>query len=149
MICLWLDDVRPCPAWAIPHKHVPIHYTHWAKTAEEAISLLSSGEVGFISLDHDLSPPEHYEIVVAEGEKVKNSLVKVGEWTPEMWKAVSQSPTGYDVACWIEEAVRFGKIPMPRWACHSANPSGRERIIAAMQRAERYVREELPANEES
>jgi len=44
-IFLWLDDYRPMPA----------HYTHWAKTAREAIALLETGEVVEISLDHDLA----------------------------------------------------------------------------------------------
>lgn len=114
MIALWLDDIRPVP------KFQSIHFTHWAKTAEEAISLLSSGEVEFISLDHDLSE-EHYEIEDWREGEVKGSL------------------TGYDVACWIERAVFLGEIQMPGWACHSANPSGRARIIAAMQRAQDFA----------
>lgn len=43
-IYLWLDDVRPMPE----------HYTHWAKTYQEAIDLLLTGKVVEISLDHDL-----------------------------------------------------------------------------------------------
>ena len=43
-IFLWLDDIRPMPA----------HYTHWAKTARQAIEILQTGEVIECSLDHDL-----------------------------------------------------------------------------------------------
>ena len=43
-IRLWLDDHRPMPA----------HYTHWAKTARQAIEILQTGEVIECSLDHDL-----------------------------------------------------------------------------------------------
>jgi hypothetical protein len=47
MMYLWLDDLRDpahhhCEGWT------------WAKTAEDAIKLLSTGEVEFASLDHDL-----------------------------------------------------------------------------------------------
>lgn len=44
---LWIDDVRPMPEG----------YTHWAKTAEEAISILCDvfcPVVETISFDHDL-----------------------------------------------------------------------------------------------
>lgn len=43
-IRLWLDDVR----------QMPPRYTHWAKTARQAIKLLETGEVTECSLDHDL-----------------------------------------------------------------------------------------------
>jgi len=45
---VWLDDLRPTPAG----------YTHTCRTAKEAIALLSNKQVEFISLDHDLGPPE-------------------------------------------------------------------------------------------
>lgn len=41
---LWVDDIRPAPPW----------YDFWAKTAEDAISVLEAGYVTHISLDHDL-----------------------------------------------------------------------------------------------
>lgn len=43
-ISLWLDDARP----------MPDVFTHHARTAGEAITLLEGGEVTLISLDHDL-----------------------------------------------------------------------------------------------
>jgi hypothetical protein len=43
-IRLWLDDVRAMPP----------RYTHWAKTASQAIKLLETGKVTECSLDHDL-----------------------------------------------------------------------------------------------
>lgn len=46
-ISVWLDDVRPMPAG----------YNIHAKTAKEAIDLLSNGDVDRISLDHDLGEP--------------------------------------------------------------------------------------------
>lgn len=52
-ICLWLDDERPMPEG----------YTHHAKTAQEAIALLETGNVIIMSLDHDLGDgPTGYEV---------------------------------------------------------------------------------------
>jgi hypothetical protein len=95
-----------------------------AHTAREAIDLLATGAVDFISLDHDLAG-EHYTMAHHNGEI---PLPAVGEGT------------GCDVACWIEEAVHAGRITMPGWAVHSANPSGAERLRAAMTSAERFAR---------
>lgn len=103
---LWLDDYRPMPAAT---------FTHWAKTAAEAIAFLETGAVEFISLDHDLCD-EHY----AKQEDA------------------SLEGTGYSVALWIEEAVAEGRIACPEWQIHSMNPSGRDRIRAAMISAERF-----------
>lgn len=47
--------------------------------------------------------------------------------------------TGYDVAKQIEEWVVYGKIPMPRWHVHSANPVGAANITTAMRSAERFA----------
>lgn len=43
--------------------------------------------------------------------------------------------TGYDVACYIEMMVYHGRIPMPTWDVHSANPPGRSRIDRALRTA--------------
>jgi len=47
--------------------------------------------------------------------------------------------TGYEVACVIEWLVHKGKIDMPKWHVHSANPVGRANITAAMQAAEKLA----------
>lgn len=103
---LWLDDYRPMPVAT---------FTHWAKTAAEAIAFLETGAVEFISLDHDLCD-EHYE----------------------KQEDASLEGTGYSVALWIEQAVAEGHISCPEWQVHSMNPSGRDRIIAAMRSADRF-----------
>jgi hypothetical protein len=41
------------------------------------------------------------------------------------------------VAKRIEQWVMEGKIPLPIWEVHSANPVGRQNIEAAMRSAER------------
>jgi hypothetical protein len=91
---LWLDDIRP------PWKHGYFSAT-WAKTAEEAIALLGTGQVRFASLDHDLS--------------VEATL---GNWQNEK--------TGYDVVCWLEEHPEFW--PPEGVRVHSMNPAGRARM---------------------
>lgn len=48
--------------------------------------------------------------------------------------------TGYDVAKRIEELVAEGRIDLPDWQIHSANPVGRRNIEAAMQSAARFAR---------
>jgi len=45
---------------------------------------------------------------------------------------------GHDVATEIETLVHDGKILMPEWAVHSANPVGEAEITAAMKSAEKF-----------
>lgn len=47
--------------------------------------------------------------------------------------------TGYDVAKLVERLVAEGKIAMPSWQVHSANPVGRSNIEGAMRSAERFA----------
>ncbi len=104
MIKLWLDDLRVMPA----------NFTHWAKTADEAIALLQTNRVIEISFDHDLSDLE------SETEK-----------------------TGYTVACFIEEQAYLGNIAPIKWNVHSANPTGAKKIEMAMLNAQKYWKERL------
>ena len=54
---------------------------------------------------------------------------------------IANAGTGYDVACEIEKRVTEGHKP-PRWMVHSANPVGRDNMIAALRAAERlYLRQ--------
>jgi len=96
---LWLDDVRTMPS----------EYDFHAKTAKEAISILSKNIVEFISFDHDLG----YN----------------GEGTEE---------NGATVAHFIEQEVFHGNINMPQWKIHSANPVGVMNIERAKKSAERF-----------
>ena len=47
--------------------------------------------------------------------------------------------TGYTVASAIEEWVFQGRIPMPTWQIHSANPVGRENMRMALYSAENFA----------
>jgi len=50
--------------------------------------------------------------------------------------------TGYDVLCWIEEAVvTQGFIP-PRIFIHSANASARQKMTLAVERIDRFVQQQ-------
>lgn len=46
--------------------------------------------------------------------------------------------TGYDVASWIEEEAFHVRLPRLRWAVHSANPIGRERMEMALLAADAF-----------
>ena len=96
---IWLDDTRPMPAG----------YTHWARTADEAIALLKTGEATEISLDHDLGH--------GEGD------------------GYAEEKTGYTVAKFIEEAAHKGQLKPLRCRVHSQNSVGRENIKQALRSA--------------
>lgn len=93
---LFLDDRLPAPK-------------DWERvqTVKECITVLKSGMVEELSLDHDLGEP----------------MDKKGH-----------EPTGYDVATWIEaQAARGNWMVVPtRIACHSGNVCGRQRIETAI-----------------
>ena len=46
-IRIWLDDVRPMPE----------EYALWCKTAQECLEAVKTGNVDYISFDHDLGDP--------------------------------------------------------------------------------------------
>lgn len=111
---VYLDDIRPCPSgWRL------------ARNYDEAITLLKSGCVEEISLDHDL------------GMEVTGK-VDVDEWDAQILLARGiEAKTGYHVACWIEEAVHMGLIDAPVMHCHSANPAGKKKIMLTIESVER------------
>ena len=97
---LWLDDVRE------PWKHGCIGW-EWAKTAQEAISLLKTGTVTEASLDHDLS-----------------ELATIG-------MAPKGEETGYTVVCWMEDNNVW---PENGVKVHSMNPVGKERMLQVISK---------------
>lgn len=98
---LWLDDVRD------PVRFGAIGFV-WAKTAEEAIAHLRTGEVTFASLDHDLT----IEQTIGTG-----------------WP--THEACGYDVVCWMEE---HGVWPRDGVSVHSMNPAGRARMESVLRK---------------
>lgn len=114
---LWLDDIRPAPeGW------------YWARSAQAAIGLLSTGEVTHISLDYDL------DMVVA-GQRVF-----AHDDEPFMLAEYSDvdAPTGGAVADWILSASREGRIGPLVWTLHTMNAAGRQQMQAALSEAEQY-----------
>ena len=95
---LWLDDIRN------PYHHGAIGAV-WAKTYEDAIELLATGEVEVASLDHDLN----MEQTMGLDNKEK---------------------TGYDVLVWMEE----NNVWPEEVLVHSANPSGKLKMLQVVQR---------------
>jgi hypothetical protein len=105
VIKLWLDDIR----------EMPKGFDYWARTAQDAIRVIKSGEVSYISFDHDLGPLD------ADNRNKNN---------------------GYEVAKYIE-MLAYNKAVKPIvWEIHSQNPVGRERIEVAMMYAMLYWEKE-------
>lgn len=78
----------------------------WVRTADEAIAMLQTGRVTHCSLDHDLDMDATLGYCPSE-------------------------KTGYDVVCWMEE----NNVWPEYIAVHSLNPSGKERMKAAIRRS--------------
>ncbi len=95
---LWLDDVRP------PWKYGAMGW-QWAKTYEEAVTILKTGKIEFASLDHDLAW-EHYP---GSGVDPKDC----------------QEKTGYHVLQYIKDNNLWPKDGI---SVHSMNPVGRQRM---------------------
>jgi len=101
---VWLDDVRP-----MPKEGFDVH----VKTASEAINLIESGRVAFMSFDHDLG----FDLKIMR---------------------CRDEPTGYDVAKAVERLAAEGKIEPFEWAVHSMNPTGAEKIVMALEQADKF-----------
>lgn len=104
---LWLDDIRD------PVKFGCRGFV-WAKTAEEAVAYLKSGEVTYASLDHDLTEKQmvlggYLGIIHDDGVK-----------------------SGYDVVCWLEQNPQY--LPPDGINLHSANPAGRDRMRQVIEK---------------
>jgi hypothetical protein len=102
-IRIWLDDIRSMP------EGFDIH----AKNAYYTIGLILSGNMDYISFDHDLGFFD---------EEIDDS-----------------NNTGYAVAKFIEELAHNENLSMKRigYDIHSDNPVGRRRIEFAMKSAEK------------
>ena len=101
---LYLDDVR-CPkteGWDI------------VRTYDDFVSWITkNGLPDEVSFDHDLAEI-HYDI------KTYTESFKYEE------------KTGYDAAKWMCDYCWTNGLPLPEFNCHSANPVGRENILAVL-----------------
>lgn len=118
---VWLDDVRKPPVgW------------EWAKTAEQAIALVQSGDVTEISLDHDLEP-EHYRVLIESADPNdpnSQAYVTLGGPVEVDEVATTSDRTGYAVCLWMAEH----NVWPPIVRIHSASAPGRERMKSVVQR---------------
>lgn len=122
MIDLWLDDIRPAPpGWV----HV--------KTVSEAKPYFERGEVRRASLDHDLGvcdvcrlamAPLDNEVFIPPAGPYENIYENIPN--------CDHIGTGYTLVCWMEET---GHWPREKPTVHSANPAGRQKMIAAINHA--------------
>lgn len=74
MIRIYLDDLRPTPEG----------FTHRCYTASEAIALLGTGQVEFISFDHDLGPETAgtgYDVARYIEEQVGQGALRCPDWS--------------------------------------------------------------------
>jgi hypothetical protein len=113
-IYLWLDDERKPPS--LSDSGIP--WT-WAKTADEAIEYLKTGEVVFASLDHDLADEHYYENSKAqqEGRPLDTSACK--------------EKTGMSVIDWMEEQNVWPKDGV---RVHTLNGQARERMLSVVNK---------------
>lgn len=101
---LYLDDVRSprTEGWDIVRTYKD--FVSWIK---------KNGLPDEVSFDHDLAEI-YYEL------KPWNESFKYEE------------KTGYDAAKWMCNYCWTNGIPLPEFNCHSANPVGRENILAIL-----------------
>jgi hypothetical protein len=81
-ISVWLDDVRDPNNSLIQKDFGAKSGMIWAKTANEAINLLKSNNVTFMSFDHDLGEGNGsgYEVAVFVEEMAYNGSINRFEW---------------------------------------------------------------------
>lgn len=86
---LWLDDIREAPeGWK------------WVNTVEEAINLISTGEVVEASLDHDLGDGQQ------EGYRLVLWMAENDVWPSDAISVHSSNPPGSERMCGVIE--RYG-----------------------------------------
>lgn len=94
---LWFDDVRVAPlGWT------------WAKSFDDAVVLLRTGNVGNASLDHDM-----------------------GGWADGGLAFDPNAPDGTDLVDWMVENATY---PNGWVQVHSSNPAGADRMVNTLLR---------------
>jgi len=110
---LWLDDMR-LPPWG---------YDLWAKTADEAISLLEfhGGKVTHCSLDHDLAD-EHYAAHHDNSGGYMDPVIPID-------RSEYKEKTGYEVLEWMHEHDAW----VSDVSVHTMNPKGRLDMLRKLE----------------
>lgn len=127
MLKLWLDDLRPAPVgWA------------WAKTYEEALSVLEGTYVTDASFDHDLG----YGLLP---EDTPGEYFSGGTFIPDA-KYDNNLKTGYDL---VRKMVELDLWPVRSLAVHSANPVGAAAMCGTIERYGPYEKKDHVVYEHS
>jgi len=115
---LFLDDIRnpKSDGWEIVR-----NYEDFVKYITE------NGLPDEISFDHDL------------GDDIARENVENGMSKKKARALKKESKSGYDCAKWLCEYCWGNGIPLPTWNVHSANPVGRDNIIAILQSFEKKL----------
>jgi hypothetical protein len=123
---LFLDDVRE-----IRQVYARTNTQEWflAKNYAEFVKCISNhGLPIFISFDHDLAH-EHYRQSMYDSDKHYNEYYTDGTF---------KEKTGYDCAKWLVEYCLDNNLDLPKWACHSMNPIGKQNIESVLQNYETH-----------
>ncbi len=51
---------------------------------------------------------------------------------------LGEEKTGYDIVCWLEEEIYYGRLKKFEWNVHSANPSGAKKMILTLEKMETF-----------
>ena len=98
---LWLDDIRDPKVYGKPE-------AIWVKTAEEAMAILRTGYVSFISFDHDLGTELDGHDVATEIERlVYEGLIPMPEWSVHSANPVGEA----EITAAMKSAKRFSLKP--------------------------------------
>jgi hypothetical protein len=123
-IKLWLDDVRPAPEDWI-----------WVKTAPDAFKVLATGNVGEVSLDHDLGDDplalDGYIVATWIDEAAQQKRIR-----RLRWRVHSANPVG---RAWMEAALRSAD----RWWEAHEDPWDDAEHVEAVRRHAEAVYEDL------
>jgi hypothetical protein len=89
-------------------------------------------------LDDERPMPQDYDLHVKTAEEAIQ-LLEQGQVTHiSLDHDLGQETTGYTVASWIERAAFEGTLRPLTVFVHTANPSGRRNILAALSSASRW-----------
>jgi hypothetical protein len=102
-IHLWLDDIRDPVDYGMSDEDFV-----WIKNYSEAVKLIETGRVTWISFDHDLGEEKTgYDIAKYIEEKVYSGAIKCPEW-----KIHSGNPVGRaNIELAMRSAKRFCDFP--------------------------------------
>lgn len=90
---LWLDDERDPTQNHIKSQFGSEGNEIWVKTADEAIEYLKTGNVAFISLDHDLGTEKTgYDVAKWIEESVFKGTFKMIPWRVHSMNIVGKQP---------------------------------------------------------